>query len=83
MREHIDYLSQIQPVVEKVEARKQDILDIAINDHLPHFAASDTRIAVRFALSTLDDIRQGHNPHYEPLLREKAKELGIDLDLAA
>jgi hypothetical protein len=49
MREHIDYLSQIQPVVEKVEARKQDILDIAINDHLPHFAAADTRTAVRFA----------------------------------
>lgn len=83
MREHIDYLSQIQPVVQKVEARKQDILDIAINDHLPHFAAADTRTAVRFALATLDDIRQGHNPQYEPLLISKAKELGIDLDLAA
>ncbi|MCX6734628.1 MAG: hypothetical protein NTZ25_01825 [Candidatus Peregrinibacteria bacterium] len=83
MNEHLDYLAQIQPAVQRVEARKEDILKVAIDDHLPHFAASDTRTAVRFALATLDNIRQGNHPQYEPLLRAKAKELGIDLDLAA
>lgn len=83
MHEHLDYLAKIQPAVQKVEAQKQTILDVAINDYLPELAVADTRIAVRFALATLDDIRQGNNPQYEPLLLAKAQELGIDLDLAA
>lgn len=65
--------------LERLEATKRLIIKEAIDDTLPSLAVGDIREATMFALSTLDDIRQGHNPQYEPLLRAKAQELGIDL----
>lgn len=81
--EHLDYLAKIHPAIQRVEEKKVDLLKLAINDHLPYFAAFDIQVAVNFAVRTLYDIRQGNNPQYEPLLIAKAKSLGIDLDLAA
>lgn len=64
---------------ERLEALKRNILIEAIEDVLPALASADIATATSFAVATLDDIRQGHNPDLEPSLRRAVEELGISL----
>lgn len=68
-----------EATTEGLEAKKREILVWAIDDILPTLAAASTDKGRTFAVATLDDIKQGHNPDLEPSLMRKVEELGISL----
>ena len=69
-----------QPSIESLEAKKREAVIREIDEALPTLASQDLELTKISAQKTLEDIRQGNNPDIEEKLRNKAQELGIDLD---
>ena len=64
----------------RLEAKKRAVVIREIDEVLPLLASRNLNLAEESARKTLADIREGNNPDLEEKLREKAEELGIDLD---
>lgn len=70
-----------EPSVERLEAKKREVLIDAINRVLPMLAQANKDSAREFAKKTLEDIQQGNNPDLEPQFRQKIQEIEIEIEI--
>jgi len=67
-------------IKQRLERHKREALIEAIDVTLSGLARQAKDLATDFANKTLEEIQQGNNPDLEPALRQKAAELGIELN---